>query len=508
MVTSTQIIALVFALVVVIIVSVFLKTTATGTAMRAIANDRDVSSLLGVPVRRVEALAWLGSGVICGCVFLMLPSFFNSIDQGTLTWFVDRRARWRNRRPVQVAADHLLRQSVHRRHAIPSYPVPRQPAVPARLPDHDAVRRRGRRDRVDQPQAYRRAVRKGDAMTAVAMPAETSSCPRSARSLHVSRRIRWFEPFAVTVVLIFGFFGIPGFFDSFWVANFTQMAVFSDRRRQRRAAVRPGRSGVARSGRVIRHRLLGDHSAVVLHVAAVSDLADHRRPRRRVHRGADRPARPRGSVACTSRSSPSCSLPAWRSCSGRSSSRMAAPGSRVSSASLSDIKPTRRPSFAGTDTGYYRFIVVAAFLMFMLASFVLSRKPGRAWASIRQSEAAALAAGIDVTRYKLWAFASGRVHGRCRRRSLRRNRAEGHEHRCLQPPVGHLPDRGGHHGRHLQPVGWSARRFFATCLLKFLTQNVIGHQFWTRFALSLFGFGLLFNLIQNTRAAEKKGVEA
>ena len=87
-VSSTQIIALLFAIVVVTVVSVFLKKTATGTAMRAIANDRDVSSLLGVPVRRVEALAWLGSGVICGCVFLMLPSFFNSIDQGTLTWFV------------------------------------------------------------------------------------------------------------------------------------------------------------------------------------------------------------------------------------------------------------------------------------------------------------------------------------------------------------------------------------------------------------------------------------
>jgi branched-chain amino acid transport system permease protein len=87
-VTSTQIIALLFAVVVVVLVSVFLKTTATGTAMRAIANDRDVSSLLGVPVRRVEAVAWLGSGVICGCVFLLLPPLFKSIDQGTLTWFV------------------------------------------------------------------------------------------------------------------------------------------------------------------------------------------------------------------------------------------------------------------------------------------------------------------------------------------------------------------------------------------------------------------------------------
>lgn len=87
-VTTTQMIALGFAILVVVVVSVFLKTTATGTAMRAIANDRDVSSLLGVPVRRVEALAWFGSGVICGCVFLLLPPLFKSIDQGTLTWFV------------------------------------------------------------------------------------------------------------------------------------------------------------------------------------------------------------------------------------------------------------------------------------------------------------------------------------------------------------------------------------------------------------------------------------
>jgi len=86
--TTTQLAALGFAILVVVVVSIFLKQTATGTAMRAIANDRDVSSLLGVPIRRVEALAWLGSGVICGCVFLMLPPLFKSIDQGTLTWFI------------------------------------------------------------------------------------------------------------------------------------------------------------------------------------------------------------------------------------------------------------------------------------------------------------------------------------------------------------------------------------------------------------------------------------
>jgi branched-chain amino acid transport system permease protein len=87
-VSTTQILAIVLAVVVVVSVNLFLNKTATGTAMRAVANDRDVSSLLGVPVRRVEATAWLASGVLCGLVFLLLPPLFKSLDQGTLTWFV------------------------------------------------------------------------------------------------------------------------------------------------------------------------------------------------------------------------------------------------------------------------------------------------------------------------------------------------------------------------------------------------------------------------------------
>jgi branched-chain amino acid transport system permease protein len=87
-VTSTQVASLVFSVLVVIGVNLFLSKTATGTAMRAIANDRDAAALLGVPVRRVEAIAWLGSGILCGFVFVMLPQLFKSLDQGTLTWFV------------------------------------------------------------------------------------------------------------------------------------------------------------------------------------------------------------------------------------------------------------------------------------------------------------------------------------------------------------------------------------------------------------------------------------
>jgi branched-chain amino acid transport system permease protein len=70
----------------------------------------------------------------------------------------------------------------------------------------------------------------------------------------------------------------------------------------------------------------------------------------------------------------------------------------------SHIPPIRRPSFAGTDVAYYRFAVVVAVIMFILVYAHLRTRPGRAWAAIRQSEPAALAAGINTTFYKLWAW--------------------------------------------------------------------------------------------------------
>ena len=67
--------------------------------------------------------------------------------------------------------------------------------------------------------------------------------------------------------------------------------------------------------------------------------------------------------------------------------------------------PVRRPSMAVGDTAYYRYIVVVTALLFLIALLHVSGKPGRAWASIRESEPAALAAGVNITLYKMWAFA-------------------------------------------------------------------------------------------------------
>ena len=69
------------------------------------------------------------------------------------------------------------------------------------------------------------------------------------------------------------------------------------------------------------------------------------------------------------------------------------------------IPAIRRPSIATADLAFFRYSVVVAILMFLLVLAHIRGKPGRAWAAIRQSESAALAAGINTTFYKLWAFA-------------------------------------------------------------------------------------------------------
>jgi branched-chain amino acid transport system permease protein len=72
---------------------------------------------------------------------------------------------------------------------------------------------------------------------------------------------------------------------------------------------------------------------------------------------------------------------------------------------LAGLEPVRRPSMAEGDTAYYRYVVIVCTLMFLLALVHIATKPGRAWAAIRESEPAAIAAGVNVTLYKLWAFA-------------------------------------------------------------------------------------------------------
>ena len=81
-------IALAFALVLTVGTTAFLRFTKLGTAMRALASDREITATLGVPVRRVEMAAWLGSGLVCGVAGLLLADLFTSLDYTALTFLV------------------------------------------------------------------------------------------------------------------------------------------------------------------------------------------------------------------------------------------------------------------------------------------------------------------------------------------------------------------------------------------------------------------------------------
>ena len=80
-------------------------------------------------------------------------------------------------------------------------------------------------------------------------------------------------------------------------------------------------------------------------------------------------------------------------------------GRSVTGALTTSTPPVRRPSWAEGDVAYYRYTVIVCALLFLIALVHVASKPGRAWASIRESEPAALAAGVNITLYKLWAFA-------------------------------------------------------------------------------------------------------
>jgi branched-chain amino acid transport system permease protein len=85
LVNWTQVIAFALGVAVTVGTGAFLRYTNIGTAMRAMASDREITATLGVPVRRVEAIAWLFSGLLSGASGLLLANLIG-LDAATLTF--------------------------------------------------------------------------------------------------------------------------------------------------------------------------------------------------------------------------------------------------------------------------------------------------------------------------------------------------------------------------------------------------------------------------------------
>jgi branched-chain amino acid transport system permease protein len=86
-VTTTDVIALAVGIVITVLTTAFLRYSRLGTAMRAMANDREITATLGVPVRRVEASAWFGCGIVAGLSGILLADLV-ALDATTLTFLV------------------------------------------------------------------------------------------------------------------------------------------------------------------------------------------------------------------------------------------------------------------------------------------------------------------------------------------------------------------------------------------------------------------------------------
>ena len=66
-----------------------------------------------------------------------------------------------------------------------------------------------------------------------------------------------------------------------------------------------------------------------------------------------------------------------------------------------------RPWIARSDSAYFRYTMAWLAAGMAVIEWQRASMPGRAWALIRKSEAAAIAAGVSIVRYKAWAFALG-----------------------------------------------------------------------------------------------------
>jgi branched-chain amino acid transport system permease protein len=184
---------------------------------------------------------------------------------------------------------------------------------------------------------------------------------------------------------------------------------------------------------------------------------------------------------------------------------------------LANRKVVARPGIATGDVAFLRYTVIVAALMFGLYVLHLVSKPGRAWASIAQSEASALAAGVNTTVYKLWAFvlvsfATGVAGGLLAVDvgTLSSSNFPAQESLILMAVV----IMAGYHSlwgglvagllARLLPellknkdsaFGWVVRRVHGD--FKGVSATI---------GLILFGVGLLLNLVMSTRAMKKKGL--
>ncbi|WP_461469897.1 branched-chain amino acid ABC transporter permease [Pararhodobacter sp.] len=86
-ITATRLLVFFASVAIVVGIWAFLTFTKVGLQMRALANDRDLSALLGIPILRVETIAWAIAGVLAGFSGLMFADLIR-LEAMVITFMV------------------------------------------------------------------------------------------------------------------------------------------------------------------------------------------------------------------------------------------------------------------------------------------------------------------------------------------------------------------------------------------------------------------------------------
>jgi branched-chain amino acid transport system permease protein len=86
-VTATRLMAFGATILIAVGIWAYLGRTVTGLQMRAVANSRDLSLLMGIPVKRVETIAWGIAGALAGFTGLMFANLIR-LEPVVITFMV------------------------------------------------------------------------------------------------------------------------------------------------------------------------------------------------------------------------------------------------------------------------------------------------------------------------------------------------------------------------------------------------------------------------------------
>lgn len=86
-ITVTRLIVFFSSIVIVVGIWAFLTFSRVGLQMRSLANDRDLAALLGIPILRVEAIAWSIAGLLAGFAGLMFADLIR-LEPVVITFMV------------------------------------------------------------------------------------------------------------------------------------------------------------------------------------------------------------------------------------------------------------------------------------------------------------------------------------------------------------------------------------------------------------------------------------